>query len=61
MIIPIRCFTCGKVIGNRWELFKELTSNGWTNGQAMDAVGCDAYCCRRMILGHIDLVDRLVK
>ena len=21
MIIPVRCFTCGKVIGNRWEYY----------------------------------------
>lgn len=23
MIIPIRCFTCGKVLANKWEFFKE--------------------------------------
>ena len=23
MIIPVRCFTCGKVIGDKWELFIE--------------------------------------
>lgn len=23
MIIPVRCFTCGKVIGDKWELFAE--------------------------------------
>ena len=24
MIIPVRCFTCGKVIGNLWERYQEL-------------------------------------
>ena len=24
MIIPVRCFTCGKVIGNKWESFLQL-------------------------------------
>ena len=24
MIIPIRCFTCGKVIGNKWEAYLGL-------------------------------------
>ena len=32
MIIPVKCFTCGKVIGNKWEAFKrkcaELESEG---------------------------------
>jgi DNA-directed RNA polymerase subunit N (RpoN/RPB10) len=23
MIIPVRCFTCGKVIGNKWEYYKK--------------------------------------
>ena len=23
MIIPIRCFTCGKVIGNKWNSYKQ--------------------------------------
>ena len=23
MIIPVRCFTCGKVIGNKWEFYQE--------------------------------------
>ena len=23
MIIPVRCFTCGKVIGDKWEFFQE--------------------------------------
>ena len=23
MIIPVRCFTCGKVLANKWEYFKE--------------------------------------
>lgn len=23
MIIPIRCFTCGKVIANKWETYEE--------------------------------------
>lgn len=24
MIIPIRCFTCGKVVGNKWESYLSL-------------------------------------
>jgi len=33
MIIPVRCFTCGKVIGNKWETYLALLqadfSEGW--------------------------------
>lgn len=24
MIIPVRCFTCGKVIGNKWNRYLKL-------------------------------------
>lgn len=24
MIIPVRCFTCGKVIGNKWNKYLQL-------------------------------------
>ncbi len=28
MIIPIRCFTCGKVIGNVWDKYLNLLDSG---------------------------------
>ncbi len=61
MIIPIRCFTCGKVIANRWELYKNLVQEGMSEEEALNSLGLTKYCCRRMLLCHIDLVDRLVK
>ena len=27
MIIPVRCFTCGKVIGDKWIKYQELTKS----------------------------------
>ena len=26
MIIPVRCFTCGKILGDKWEQYNELKS-----------------------------------
>tara|TARA_Y100001958_G_C21207049_1_gene533071 strand:+ start:927 stop:1187 length:261 start_codon:yes stop_codon:yes gene_type:complete len=26
MIIPIRCFTCGEITGDKWTLFKDLVN-----------------------------------
>ena len=61
MIIPVRCWTCGKVIGNKWELYKALIKNGSSKEEALNNLGLAMYCCRRMFLCHIDLVDKLVK
>ena len=28
MIIPVRCFTCGKVIGNKWQAYLDTLEAG---------------------------------
>ena len=60
MIIPIRCFTCGKVIGNKWEAYLGLLQAEYQEGDALDALGLKRYCCRRMLLGHVDLIEKLL-
>ncbi|RJU80396.1 MAG: DNA-directed RNA polymerase subunit N [Candidatus Poseidoniales archaeon] len=56
MIIPVRCFSCGGVIAHKWEEFTELTISGIEMADALDKVGLMRYCCRRMYVGHIDLI-----
>ncbi|KAK6036463.1 putative DNA-directed RNA polymerase subunit N [Cooperia oncophora] len=60
MIIPIRCFTCGKVIGNKWEAYLGLLQAEYTEGDALDALNLRRYCCRRMLLSHVDLIEKLL-
>ncbi|KAJ6665015.1 hypothetical protein lerEdw1_005246, partial [Lerista edwardsae] len=33
MIIPVRCFTCGKIVGNKWEAYLGLLQAEYTEGQ----------------------------
>lgn len=61
MIIPVRCFTCGKVVGNKWEKYLELLETDVREGDSMDQLGLQRYCCRRMILTHVDLIDKLLR
>jgi len=56
MIIPVRCWSCGKPVGHLWEQFKERSQKE-DKKKIMDDVGLDRYCCRAMFLGHIDLID----
>lgn len=81
MIIPVRCFTCGKVstltadpLGHRQQMEQIPGSNRqgrclhrvsnlaslpiWS--EALDQLGCKRYCCRRMILTHVDLIVKLL-
>ncbi len=60
MIIPVRCFTCGKVVGNKWEQYLTLLQSGKTEGEALTELGMERYCCRRMLLTHVDLIEKLL-
>jgi DNA-directed RNA polymerase subunit N len=57
MIIPVRCFTCGKVIASYYEEYLKRREQGEDAKLIMDEMGLDRYCCRRMIIAHIDLID----
>ncbi|KAF7592840.1 hypothetical protein BBP40_012375 [Aspergillus hancockii] len=61
MIIPVRCFSCGKVVGDLWERYLQLLDEGIPDGDAMDQLGCKRYCCRRMIMTHVDLIEKLLR
>jgi DNA-directed RNA polymerase I, II, and III subunit RPABC5 len=61
MIIPVRCFSCGKVIGDLWESYLNLIESGVPDGEAIDQLNLRRYCCRRMVLTHVDLIEKLLK
>ncbi len=58
MMIPVRCFTCGNVVGEHWEEFEERTREDEEDpGEVLDELGVNRHCCRRMMVSHRDLVD----
>ncbi|HID27397.1 MAG TPA: DNA-directed RNA polymerase subunit N [Methanosarcinales archaeon] len=57
-MIPVRCFTCGKVISSVWDEYKERIQLE-EPGRVLDMLGIDRYCCRRMLLSHVELIDDL--
>jgi len=82
MIIPIRCFTCGKTLADKWQPYIEKVNekkghenkdikdldieyidlentNKSIEGQVMDELGIERYCCRRMILGNVHLITNI--
>jgi DNA-directed RNA polymerase subunit N len=61
MIIPVRCFTCGKLLGDKYEVYKERLELGEKPEDVFRELGVDRYCCRRMIISHVDLMDEVIK
>ena len=66
MLIPIRCFTCGKVIGNLWEKYEKMVNdmdhhhNKNNMHTIFQKLGVRRYCCKRMLLTHVDFMDELL-
>lgn len=58
-MIPVRCWSCGKVIAHVYEQYKQAVSDGEDPQKALYDVGLERYCCRRMFVGHIDLIDEI--
>lgn len=61
MIIPVRCYSCGKPIGALWDEYKKRVDAGEEAKKVLDDLGVTRYCCRRMLLGHTNLVEEVMK
>jgi len=61
MMFPVRCFTCGSLIGDKWNEFVTRVHNGEDPEKVLNDLGVKRYCCRRMFLSHVDLVDKILE
>ena len=71
MIIPIKCFTCGTVLADKYEFylekvnelkkheaqqyFSEHNTEKTVEGRVMDELKLTKPCCRRHMLTHVDI------
>ncbi len=60
MLIPIRCFSCNKVIAGSYEEYVSRRDSGEDPAEVMDDLGIERYCCRRVFLAHKDVIDELM-
>ena len=61
MIIPQRCWSCGKPISHLWEPYLEKLAKGEDRKKVLDELGLERYCCRAIFLGHVDLIDTVAE
>ena len=61
MIIPIRCWSCGKPIAHLHEEFEARAKKGESKKDILDDLGVDRYCCRAMFLGHVDMIETVAQ
>jgi DNA-directed RNA polymerase subunit N len=58
---PIRCFSCGKLLGDKYEQFEERVKKGEPAEKVLDDLGVKKYCCRAAILTSIDVMEEIGK
>ena len=61
MYFPIRCFTCGAVIADKYEEYAKRVKEGKNPAKVLEEMEIDRYCCRRMFLSHVEVMDKIVK
>lgn len=58
---PIRCFSCGKPLADKYEKFEKRVEEGEDPKEVLDDMGIERYCCRRMILTSIDATEEMME
>lgn len=69
MIIPVQCFTCGKLLGNKYETYlkrNETIQNSKVDEEEKIKMTMDMfknelklkrYCCRNVLICTIDMTN----
>ena len=61
MYFPIRCFTCGAVIADKYEDYARRVKEGKNPAKVLEEMEIERYCCRRMFLSHVEVMDKIVR
>lgn len=46
-------------MGHLWAPFKDRVAKGENRKKILDDLGAERYCCRALLMGHIDLIDTI--
>ncbi|MCQ2964284.1 MAG: DNA-directed RNA polymerase subunit N [archaeon] len=53
-MIPIRCISCGKPVSAYFDEYQNRLANGEESKAILDDMGITRYCCRRMLITHVE-------
>jgi DNA-directed RNA polymerase subunit N len=60
MMFPVRCFTCGALIADKYEEYNRRVHMGEDAGKVLDDLNVRKYCCRRMFISNVDIIDQIL-
>ena len=53
-MIPIRCISCGKPVSVYFDEYNNRLDDGESSKAILDDMGLKRYCCRRMLITHVE-------
>ncbi len=60
MLVPVRCFTCGNLIADKFDDFQNKVKAGEEQEKILDSLGMERYCCRRMLLTTVESIQQVI-
>ena len=60
VLVPVRCFTCGKLIADKYEDYQNKVKAGEEPTKILDELGMERYCCRRMLLTSVETIQQVI-
>jgi DNA-directed RNA polymerase subunit N len=60
VLIPVRCFTCGNLIADKYDDYQNRIKAGEEPVKVLDSLGLKRYCCRRMMLTTVETMQQII-
>ncbi|MCA9812488.1 MAG: DNA-directed RNA polymerase subunit N [Nitrosarchaeum sp.] len=60
MLIPVRCFTCGNLIADKYDDYQNSVKSGEDPAKILDSLDITRYCCRRMLLTSLETIQQII-
>jgi len=59
-MLPIRCFSCNKVLANKGTTFSSLRNEKVPMNVIWEKLGLTRMCCRSIMISYVDVSDELL-
>ena len=60
VLIPVRCFTCGNLIADKFDEYQTKLKIGEDPEKVLNNLGINRYCCRRMLLTTVETIQQVI-
>ena len=60
VLIPVRCFTCGNLIADKFDDYQTKLKAGEDPEQVLNDLQINRYCCRRMLLTTVETIQQVI-